>query len=64
MKKSKTKAHVWSCCWGGSLCGWFLILIGLWFLAKQLGWISTSFSIWPVIFIIIGIYIITKKKVC
>ena len=37
-----------------SKLGWICLILGLYFLAKDLNWIPPEFSIWPVILIAIG----------
>ena len=59
-KKSKTS--VWEYCCSPGCCGWALLIIGLIWLAKELGWIKASFSMWPVILIVVGIYIIANRS--
>jgi hypothetical protein len=38
--------------------------LGLWFLAKDLGFISLNVSMWPVILIIIGLWMLLKRNRC
>jgi len=65
MKKTKTEAHLWwCCCSGGLFWGFLLLILGLWFLAKDLGFISLNVSIWPVILIILGIWMLLKRNRC
>ena len=66
MKKAKTEANAWywCCCRGGLFWGILFLVLGLWFLAKDLGYISFSVSIWPVILIILGVLMLLKKNKC
>lgn len=49
------------CCFG--FLGWGLVVLGVLALLTNLGWISTSIWLWwPVLLIIIGIYILVLKK--
>jgi len=66
-KNMKTKVdienHYCACCGGG---GYFLavllLVIGFWFLARDLGWISLGISIWPIILIALGIWLLFKRN--
>lgn len=68
MKKRFGNKHMWGnkhmeqyCQGHGLFWGLLILALGLWFLAKELGWISLNISIWPVILIILGIWLITKR---
>lgn len=37
--------------------GLFLVVVGLFMFARQLGWVSEDFPFWPVILIAFGIFI-------
>ncbi len=65
-KKSKSVEYSgWCCGYGsGSFWGWFFLLLGIWYLAKGLGWIAFNISIWPVFLIILGVHLLRRKKVC
>ncbi|MBI5389111.1 hypothetical protein HZB01_01895 [Candidatus Woesearchaeota archaeon] len=39
----------------------FLILIGLFWLARNQGWIPQTISIWPVILIVFGLWLFWKQ---
>lgn len=34
----------------------FLIVVGFWWLAQELGWINFGISIWPLVLIFFGVY--------
>lgn len=38
--------------------GLLLLIIGGWFLAQQLGWVSDDFPFWPLVLIVFGAYIL------
>ncbi len=46
----------------GLFWGLFILVLGIWFLAKDLGWISLNISIWPIVLIVLGIWLIAKRK--
>jgi len=60
------KARGWWCCncrtKHGAL-GWgvFFLILGGYFLAQELGYVSTSVSVWPVILAAFGVYLIVKN---
>jgi|TARA_Y100000034_G_scaffold126531_1_gene177900 hypothetical protein len=67
MKKLKHSHENW--CWcggasGGLFWGLLVLALGLWFLAKDLGWVSLNVSIWPVILIILGVWMLLKRNKC
>jgi len=62
MKRKSGEESYWYSCCGGNFCGWILLIIGLWFLAKELGWVSLGVSIWPIILIIFGIWLLVKRR--
>ena len=63
MKKQKENNSVWwCCCKGGLFWGILFLVLGLWFLAKNLDYIPFDFSIWPIILIILGIWMIIKRN--
>lgn len=41
--------------------GLFLIIIGVFLLGRELGWFSVKFSVWPVILIAFGIWMVLKS---
>ena len=61
-KKSSHHCNGWCCC-GHNKYGFGLIIliIGVLWLMKDLGWISSNISFWPIAFIVFGIYILAKK---
>jgi len=48
---------------GSSAFGWgaFFIILGGYFLAQELGYISTGVSIWPVLLVAFGVYLVVKN---
>ena len=51
----------WDCCGSNGIgFGVFLLLLGGFFLAQELGWIETI-SFWPIVLIGFGAYIILSK---
>ena len=42
--------------------GILLIVVGFFLLAKEMGWISLRFPIWPILLIILGFYLLLPKK--
>lgn len=49
-----------SCCRGSSIA-LLILLIGLYWLAKDMGWIQPQVSIWAIIFIVVGLYWFLKS---
>ncbi len=53
------------CCNGSegriSIFGLLVLGIGLFWLAKDLGWISTTISTWTVIFVVVGLALVLNK---
>jgi len=60
MAKKTEKNQAWCCGCNPNICGWLLLIIGIYFLASHLGWIPRNIPFWPIVFIIIGIYILKK----
>ena len=58
--KIEMSDHFCSCFGGGWYWGALLLLVGLFFLAKELGWVSLNISIWPVVLIIFGLWLLLK----
>ena len=58
--KIEMSDHFCSCCGSGWYWGALLLLVGLFFLAKELGWVSLNVSIWPVVLIIFGLWLLLK----
>jgi len=59
--KKDTKTTISCCGCNGMFWGWFWLLLGGYFLAQQLGWIP-NISIWPILLIGAGAYILLKRK--
>ena len=58
----KPKVHVHHAYYsGGFAFPLILIFFGFYFLAKNMGWISEKITIWPILFIGIGLYLIFKR---
>jgi uncharacterized membrane protein len=47
-------------CCSTSWWGVFLILIGVYLIAKQQGWITSDIPFWPVVAIVVGVYLLAK----
>ncbi|MDP6642406.1 MAG: DUF5668 domain-containing protein [Candidatus Nanoarchaeia archaeon] len=62
-KSGKDESYVcnWNCCnCGTSFWGWFFLIIGLFLIAREYGWIP-YISFWPVFLIVLGLYLIISK---
>jgi len=46
---------------GGSSIALLILLIGFYWLAKDMGWIRPEVSVWAIIFIIVGLYWFVKS---
>jgi len=44
--------------------GIFLVVWGIYLLAKKYGLVSESFPFWPLILVLVGIHMLVKKKIC
>lgn len=42
--------------------GVLLLVLGVWYLARDLGYISVSVSIWPVLLILMGLWLLLRRK--
>ena len=64
MKKvnEKTWVKAWNC-HGGIGFPLLILVIGLYWFAKDIGWIQTDISFWPVLLIILGIYWIIRSSI-
>jgi len=60
-KVGEAKIYHCNCIAGISSLGLLLLLIGLYWLAKDMGWIQPQVSTWAVIFIIVGAYWFIKS---
>jgi len=49
----------WCCCKSPHAWGIFLLLVGGYFIATELGWI-TDIPFWGIVFVIFGIYLLMK----
>ena len=56
------------CCGSGVNFGLIIILIGLYMLAKDMGWIQTNIGFWTIVFLVVGLSFVLgslrKRKVC
>lgn len=57
----ESKVYTRSCCCSGSTFALLILLIGLYWLAKDMGWIQPQVSVWAIIFIIVGAYWFLKS---
>jgi len=67
MKEGKSKHSLHWCCVGrgsGLFWGLLFLALGLWFLAEDLGYISSGISIWPIVLIFLGIWFLLKRNRC
>jgi len=62
MKKKESKQNFWLCCGNNSFWGWFLVLIGAYYLLTAIGIIPQSIPFWPIILIALGVYFLIKKR--
>lgn len=60
-KLGGSKVHSYHCCARGSTFALLILLIGLYWLAKDMGWIKPQISIWAIIFIVVGLYWFIKS---
>ncbi len=60
-KIGESKVYYHSCCTGGSTFALLILLIGLYWLAKDMGWVKPQVSMWAIIFVIIGLYWFVKS---
>tara|TARA_Y100000310_G_scaffold159627_1_gene159304 strand:+ start:61827 stop:62024 length:198 start_codon:yes stop_codon:yes gene_type:complete len=63
MKKTTVeKSYNWCCC--TSNYGWaiFLIILGGYFILKDFGIIPSRISIWPILLVAFGIYLLIKNS--
>ncbi len=60
-KFGESKVYYHGCCTGGSSLALLIFLIGLYWLAKDMGWVKPQVSIWAIIFIIAGLYWFVKS---
>jgi len=67
---NKKYSNGWSSCCGtcnkkGGTLNWgvFFLVFGGYFLLQELGYISTSVSIWPVLLFALGAYLIIKNLI-
>lgn len=64
---TNNKSHTcnsWCCCCGSNGYGWgiLLLVVGLFFLAKDFGWLSVDVSFWTVVLIVFGLFFIFARK--
>lgn len=66
-RTKESKIHSFRCYSGGSSFALFILLIGMYWLARDMGWIQPQVSNWAIIFIILGLYWFIKslfRKTC
>jgi len=64
---AKAKEHGWNwCCCSSTGWGIFFLVVGLFWLARELGWIASTISLWPIVFIALGAYMLfrSRKNTC
>lgn len=60
-KFGESRVHYHSYAFRGSTFALLILLIGLYWLARDMGWIKPQVSIWAVIFIVVGTYWFMKS---
>lgn len=60
--KKENNDHGWCCCGNRLFWGILLLVLGLWYLARDLGLISTRISLWAVFLVILGIWLLVKRN--
>jgi len=65
-ENKKPRHDSWLCCGecgkgGGYGFAIMLLIIGGFFLARDLGWIDLGISLWPIVLITFGVYLIVVK---
>ncbi|MBU4501866.1 MAG: hypothetical protein KKA79_04685 [Nanoarchaeota archaeon] len=66
-KFGNAKVHRYSCCAGFSSFALMILLIGVYLLARDMGWIPDKISGWTLFFILLGFYWLVKslfKRTC
>ena len=66
MVKAKSSGNVCWCCGdshgrGALVFGLFLLVLGLLYISQDLGIISTGISIWPLILVFLGVWLIIPR---
>jgi len=63
-RSEKKHEHGWCCCCGNGrmFCALFLIVIGGWYLLKDLGYLNNGVSLWPILLVFIGLWMIFKAN--
>ena len=62
-----SKHNPWCCCGGYGKSGGYgfailLVAIGGFFIVRDFGWINLNVSLWPIVLIVLGVYLIIKKS--
>ena len=60
-EKQKDSVHSFCCNSSGKGFAVFLILLGAFFIARDLDWIPTDVSIWPILLLGLGLYYLMRK---
>jgi membrane-bound ClpP family serine protease len=63
MPKKKEDWNCWSCCTSPYACGIFLVVLGAYLIARDLGWIP-DIPFWGIVLVILGIFMLSKKNKC
>ncbi|MAG52473.1 MAG: hypothetical protein CMH62_00750 [Nanoarchaeota archaeon] len=58
---AKKESSSWCCC-NSYFWGIFLVVIGAYFILRDLEIIPGNFPFWPIILILFGIYLLSKGK--
>lgn len=65
-KEAEKKPHeyrnwCYGCC-GSNFWGWAFIIIGGYFIARDLGWIPGDFPFWPAVLVLLGVYFLAPRR--
>jgi len=63
-KKDDMKSFAWSGRCSGVGLPLILLIVGVYWLLKDLGYIQTNISIWPILLIVLGLYWIIGRIFC
>ncbi len=59
----KNTERYWRLGFGNIGFGLFLLLLGTYFIGKELGWFSIKIPIWPIILIVAGMWMILSNLI-
>ena len=63
-RTEKKEVRSWCYCWdgGGYYAGGMMVLVGGYFFAEEMGWISHDIPLWPLLIIATGAWMIIKRR--